>query len=346
VNEAPVERTILVTGGAGFIGSAVCRQLLRDGRTRVVNLDKLTYAASPASLDEVAASPRYRFVHGDIGDRALVAALLAEERVDAIMHLAAETHVDRSLSDAAIFIETNIAGTYQLLEAALHHWRALGAAMRERFRFLHVSTDEVFGDLPDDSGRFDEGSPYRPSSPYSASKAASDHLVRAWHHSYGLPVVVTNCSNNYGPFQHAEKLIPLTITRAMRGESVPVYGDGRNVRDWLHVEDHARALEIVLQCGTPGRSYTIGGREEHRNIAVVRMICDLLDSRLPLPGSSRRELVRFVADRPGHDRRYSIDPTRIETELGWRAAWTFARGLAATIDWHLAKGARMSAPTS
>ena len=337
MNEASVERTILVTGGAGFIGSAVCRQLIRGGRTRVINLDKLTYAASLDSVAEIAASPRYRFVHGDIGDRPLVAAMLAEERVDAIMHLAAESHVDRSLSDAGVFIETNITGTYQLLEAALDYWRGLDDEARARFRFHHVSTDEVFGDLPDDSSRFDEDSPYRPSSPYSASKAASDHLVRAWHHSYGLPVVLTNCSNNYGPFQHAEKLIPLTITRAIRGEELPVYGDGANIRDWLHVEDHARALEIVLQRGITGRSYAIGGREEHRNIAVVTMICDLLDARVPLPGAPRHELIRLVADRPGHDRRYAIDPARIETELGWRAGWTFARGLAATVDWHLAR---------
>jgi len=340
VNETAVERTVLVTGGAGFIGSALCRHLIRNGRTRVVNLDKLTYAASPAALEEVQASRRYRFVEGDIGDRALVAALLAEERVNAIMHLAAESHVDRSLADAGVFIETNIAGTYQLLEAALDHWRALDGEAREQFRFHHVSTDEVFGDLPDDSSRFDEDSPYRPSSPYSASKAASDHLVRAWHHSYGLPILLTNCSNNYGPFQHAEKLIPLTITRAIRGEMLPVYGDGANVRDWLHVDDHVRALEMVLQCGVPGRSYAIGGREEHRNIAVVERICDLLDARLPLTGMRRRELIRFVADRRGHDRRYAIDPDRIEREIGWRAAWSFADGLAATVDWHLAWAVR------
>jgi dTDP-glucose 4,6-dehydratase len=340
VNETAVERTVLVTGGAGFIGSALCRHLVRGGRTRVVNLDKLTYAASLTALEEVEASPRYRFVHGDIGDRELVAELLAGERVDAVMHLAAESHVDRSLADAGVFIETNITGTYQLLEAALDHWRALDGKARERFRFHHVSTDEVFGDLPDDSSRFDEDSPYRPSSPYSASKAASDHLVRAWHHSYGLPILLTNCSNNYGPFQHAEKLIPLTITRAIRGETLPVYGDGANVRDWLHVDDHVRALEMVLQCGVPGRSYAIGGREEHRNVAVVERICDLLDARLPVTGMRRRELIRFVADRRGHDRRYAIDPDRIEREVGWRAAWSFADGLAATVDWHLARAVR------
>lgn len=337
MNAVPVERTVLVTGGAGFIGSAVCRLLIGDGRTRVVNLDKLTYAASPTALASVAAAPRYRFVHGDIGDRALVAELLAEERVDAVMHLAAESHVDRSLADAEQFITTNITGTYHLLEAALDHWRGLSGEGQARFRFLHVSTDEVFGDLPDGSGVFDEESRYRPSSPYAASKAAADHLVRAWARSYGLPVVLTNCSNNYGPFQHAEKLIPLTITRALRGESLPVYGDGENVRDWLHVEDHARALELVLRRGLPGRSYAIGGREERRNIAVVTMICDLLDLRAPIAGLKRRELIRFVADRSGHDRRYAIDPSRIEGELGWRATWSFAAGLAATVGWYLAQ---------
>jgi dTDP-glucose 4,6-dehydratase len=337
VNGVPVERTVLVTGGAGFIGSAVCRLLLADGRTRVVNLDKLTYAASPAALASVAAAPHYRFVRGDIGDRALVARLMAEERIDAVMHLAAESHVDRSLADAEQFITTNITGTYHLLEAALDHWRRLSGEGQARFRFLHVSTDEVFGDLPYESGVFDEESRYRPSSPYAASKAAADHLVRAWGHSYGLPVVLTNCSNNYGPFQHAEKLIPLTITRALRGESLPVYGDGENVRDWLHVEDHARALDLVLRRGTPGRSYAIGGREERRNIAVVTMICDLLDSRAPIAGLKRRELIRFVTDRSGHDRRYAIDPSRIEGELGWRATWSFDAGLAATVEWYFAQ---------
>ncbi len=334
---APIERTILVTGGAGFIGSALCRLLAGDGRTRVINLDKLTYAASLASLESIADAPHYRFVHGDIGDRALVARLLAEERVDAVMHLAAESHVDRSLADAEQFIATNITGTYQLLEAALDHWRSLDSAGQARFRFLHVSTDEVFGDLPFDAGMFDEDSRYRPSSPYSASKAASDHLVRAWGHSYGLPVLLTNCSNNYGPFQHPEKLIPLTITRALRGELLPVYGNGENVRDWLHVEDHARGLDTVLRSGRPGRTYVIGGREERRNIAVVTQICDLLDGRVPIAGLRRRDLIRFVTDRSGHDRRYAIDPTRIEQELGWRTHWDFEAGLAATVEWYLAR---------
>lgn len=330
------ERCILVTGGAGFIGSAVCRHLVRGGRTRVINLDKLTYAASLGALAEVEQSPRYRFVQGDIGDRALVGRILAEEQVDGVMHLAAESHVDRSIDGPSVFVETNVTGTFHLLEMALDHWRGLAGEAKARFRFHHVSTDEVFGDLPFDSSRFDEASPYRPSSPYSASKAASDHLVRAWHHTYGLPVVLSNCSNNYGPHQFPEKLIPLTITRAAAGQTLPVYGTGENVRDWLHVEDHARALETVLRCGVVGETYVIGGRAEYSNIAVVTQICDLLDGKMPLPdGTPHRALIRMVTDRPGHDRRYAIDPSRIERELGWRAEIDFARGLAATVNWYL-----------
>lgn len=330
------DRCILVTGGAGFIGSAVCRHLVRGGRTRVINLDKLTYAASLSALAEVEQSPCYRFVQGDIGDRALVGRILAEERVDGVMHLAAESHVDRSIDGPSVFVETNVTGTFHLLEMALDHWRTLTGEAKARFRFHHVSTDEVFGDLPFDSSRFDETSPYRPSSPYSASKAASDHLVRAWHHTYGLPVVLSNCSNNYGPHQFPEKLIPLTITRAAAGQTLPVYGTGENVRDWLHVEDHARALEVVLHCGTTGETYVIGGRAECSNIAVVTQICDLLDSKMPLPdGTPHRTLIRMVTDRPGHDRRYAIDPSRIERELGWRAEIDFAQGLATTVDWYL-----------
>ncbi|MDB5706277.1 MAG: dTDP-glucose 4,6-dehydratase [Sphingomonas bacterium] len=330
------KRTILVTGGAGFVGSALCRHLIRGGRTRVLNLDKLTYAGSLTALANVERSPNYRFVHGDISDRALVAGLLVEESVDAVMHLAAESHVDRSIAGPAIFIETNITGTFHLLEAALDHWRSLEGEAKERFRFHHVSTDEVFGDLPFDDSRFSEESPYRPSSPYSASKAAADHLVRAWGHTYGLPVVLSNCSNNYGPCQHPEKLIPLTITRAIRGETLPVYGTGANVRDWLHVDDHARALETVVLGGVPGASYAVGAREEHSNVAVVATICDLLDERLPMVGNRRRrDLIRFVTDRAGHDRRYAIDPSRIERELGWRAEIGFVAGLAATVDWYL-----------
>lgn len=330
------DRCILVTGGAGFIGSAVCRHLVRGGRTRVINLDKLTYAASLSALAEVEQSPCYRFVQGDIGDRALVGRILAEERVDGVMHLAAESHVDRSIDGPSVFVETNVTGTFHLLEMALDHWRTLTGEAKARFRFHHVSTDEVFGDLPFDSSRFDETSPYRPSSPYSASKAASDHLVRAWHHTYGLPVVLSNCSNNYGPHQFPEKLIPLTITRAAAGQTLPVYGTGENVRDWLHVEDHARALEAVLHCGTVAETYVIGGRAECSNIAVVTQICDLLDSKMPLPdGTPHRTLIRMVTDRPGHDRRYAIDPSRIERELGWRAEIDFAQGLATTVDWYL-----------
>lgn len=337
---ATPERCVLVTGGAGFIGSAVCRHLVRGARTRVINLDKLTYAGSLSALADVAASPHYRFVQGDIADRALVTRLLAEERVDAVMHLAAESHVDRSIDGPAVFIETNITGTFHLLEVALNHWRGLDGAAKDRFRFHHISTDEVFGDLPFDCSKFDEYSPYRPSSPYSASKAASDHLVRAWHHTFGLPVVLSNCSNNYGPHQFPEKLIPLTITRASAGLSLPVYGTGENVRDWLHVEDHARALDAVMMRGAVGETYVIGGRAEHSNIAVVAMICDLLDAKAPLAnGKRRRSLIQLVADRPGHDRRYAIDPSRIERDLGWRAEIEFAEGLTKTIDWYLAESA-------
>ena len=339
-----VDRTVLVTGGAGFIGSALCRHLIRGGRTRVVNLDKLTYAASPDALTEVERSPLYRFVQGDISDRPLVAALLAEESIDAIMHLAAESHVDRSIHGPSVFIETNITGTFDLLEAALDHWRALPGQAKADFRFHHVSTDEVFGDLPFDDSRFDENSAYRPSSPYSASKAAADHLVRAWHHTYGLPVLVSHSGNNYGAYQHGEKLIPQTIMRAALGDTLPLYGDGSNVRDWLHVEDHARALELVMRHGTPGAGYAIGAREEYSNIAVVTAICDLLDQKAPWVGGVRRHsLIQFVDDRPGHDRRYAIDPSRIENELGWRPARRFAEGLETTIDWYLARTGVMSA---
>lgn len=337
MNDLAPDRTILITGGAGFIGSALCRRLVAGGRTRVINLDKLTYAGSLASLADIADAPNYRFVRGDIGDSALVERLLAEEGVDSIMHLAAESHVDRSIAGPAVFIDTNIVGTFYLLEAALAYWRRLAAEGRRRFRFHHVSTDEVFGDLPSDHGCFSEESPYRPSSPYAASKAAADHLVRAWHRTYGLPVVLSNCSNNYGPYQHPEKLIPFMIARAIRGETLPIYGTGMNIRDWLHVDDHVRALEAIERSGTPGASYMVGGREERSNIAVVTSICDLIDERLPrADGASRRCLIRFVEDRYGHDQRYAIDPSRIEQELGWRAEIGFEAGLAATVDWYLA----------
>ena len=331
-----MSETVLVTGGAGFIGSAVCRLLVGRG-TRVINLDKLTYAGNLASLAAIAESPDYRFVHGDICDAALILDLLREERVDAIMHLAAETHVDRSIDSPAAFVETNVTGTVRLLQAALDYWKSLTGDRRERFRFHHVSTDEVFGDLAFDDSVFREDTAYAPSSPYSASKAASDHFVRAWHATYGLPVVISNCSNNYGPWQFPEKLIPLTILNALEGRSLPVYGAGANVRDWLHVEDHAVALARVLTMGQPGETYLIGGKAERTNLQVVETICDLIDARLG--NQNRRRLITFVSDRPGHDRRYAIDPSKTERELGWHPAETFDTGLAATIDWYLANRA-------
>jgi dTDP-glucose 4,6-dehydratase len=328
-------RTILVTGGAGFIGSAVVRHLVRGG-ARVVNLDKLTYAGNRASLREIEDAPGHRFVQGDIADVPLVLSLLREERVEGVMHLAAESHVDRSIDGPGAFVETNVVGTFRLLTAALEYWKGLEGDARAAFRFHHVSTDEVFGDLPFDSGIFTEDTAYAPSSPYSASKAASDHFVRAWHATYGLPVVLSNCSNNYGPYHFPEKLIPLVILNALEGKPLPVYGEGANVRDWLFVEDHARALELVLTRGAVGESYNVGGRNERTNLQVVETICDLLDARLPLAdGRPRRELIAFVQDRPGHDRRYAIDATRLETELGWKAEENFETGLARTIDWYL-----------
>ena len=325
--------TLLVTGGAGFIGSAVCRLLVGRG-VRVINLDKLTYAGNLASLAAIAGSPHYRFVHGDISDAPMILDLLREERVDAVMHLAAETHVDRSIDSPAAFVETNVTGTVRLLQAALDYWKSLPGDRQGRFRFHHVSTDEVFGDLAFDDSVFREDTAYAPSSPYSASKAASDHFVRAWHATYGLPVVISNCSNNYGPWQFPEKLIPLTILNALEGRPLPVYGAGANVRDWLHVEDHAVALARVLTQGRPGETYLIGGKAERTNLQVVETICDLIDARLG--NENRRGLITFVSDRPGHDRRYAIDPSKTERELGWQPAETFDTGLAATIDWYLA----------
>jgi dTDP-glucose 4,6-dehydratase len=327
---------ILVTGGAGFIGSALCRHLVAEGRYRVVNLDKLTYAGNLDSLREIGDSPDYRFVQADIGDQAAVRELLAAESIDIVMHLAAESHVDRSIDGPEAFIDTNIVGTFRLLNAALEHWRGLPEDRKARFRFHHVSTDEVFGDLPLDEGIFTEETPYAPSSPYSASKAASDHLVRAWHETYGLPVVLSNCSNNFGPYHFPEKLIPLVILNALEGKALPVYGKGENVRDWLHVEDHVRALELVATRGAIGESYNVGGRAERTNLNVVETICDLLDTRGRLPdGRDRRSLIAFVTDRPGHDRRYAIDPSKIERDLGWQARESFESGIARTIDWYL-----------
>lgn len=331
-------RTIVVTGGAGFIGSAVCRHLIARGDTRVVNLDKLTYAGNLASLEEVKGSSNYCFVEVDIRDMSAVSGVLAEEQPEAIMHLAAESHVDRSIEGPGDFIETNIVGTFRLLQAALGYWNSLGEEKKARFRFHHVSTDEVFGDLPFDDGIFTEDTAYDPSSPYSASKAASDHLVRAWHHTYRLPVLISNCSNNYGPYHFPEKLIPLVILNALHERPLPVYGRGENIRDWLYVEDHARALDAVVSRGRPGETYLIGGRAERTNLDVVRVICHLLDQKAPrASGAPYRELITFVTDRPGHDRRYAIDPGKTERELGWRAEESFESGMAKTVDWYLAR---------
>ena len=322
---------ILVTGGAGFIGSAVVRLAVARGH-EVVNLDALTYAANLENVASVAGDPGYAFVKADIRHRPTLDEVLAQHRPDAIMHLAAESHVDRSIDGPAAFIETNIVGTYTLLEAARAYWVARGKP--EAFRFHHISTDEVFGSLGSD-GMFTEETAYDPRSPYSASKASSDHLVRAWGETYGLPVVLTNCSNNYGPFHFPEKLIPVVILNALHGRPIPVYGEGANVRDWLYVEDHADALLTVLTKGETGRSYNIGGENEATNLEIVRKICTLMDERHP-SGAPHSELITFVADRPGHDLRYAIDPSRIRDELGWRPSLTLDEGLAKTVDWYLA----------
>ncbi|BBD78873.1 dTDP-glucose 4,6-dehydratase [Aerosticca soli] len=328
-------KTLLVTGGAGFIGANFVLQAVADG-LRVVNLDKLTYAGNPDTLAPLADEPRHVFVQGDIGDRALVARLLAEHRPQAIVNFAAESHVDRSIDGPAAFVETNVVGTLALLECARDYWRGLDGPARGAFRFLHVSTDEVYGSLGAE-GRFSETTPYAPNSPYSASKAASDHLVRAFHHTYGLPTLTTNCSNNYGPYQFPEKLIPLTIQKALAGEPLPVYGDGRNVRDWLYVGDHCAAIRRVLEAGRVGETYNVGGNAERENIAVVKTICALLDERRPRSdGRPHDSLITFVKDRPGHDRRYAIDSGKLQRELGWRPTQTFESGLARTVDWYLA----------
>jgi len=327
--------TLLVTGGAGFIGANFVLQALADG-LRVINLDKLTYAGNLDTLASLQGDARHSFVQGDIGDRTLVAKLLAEHRPDAIVNFAAESHVDRSIDGPAEFVQTNVVGTLGLLECARDYWRDLEGPARENFRFLHVSTDEVYGTLGE-TGMFTETTPYAPNSPYSASKAASDHLVRAFHHTYGLPVLTTNCSNNYGPFQFPEKLIPLIIQKALVGEALPVYGDGRNVRDWLYVKDHCRAILRVLETGRVGQVYNVGGDAERENIHVVRTICALLDARQPLAdGRKRDSLITYVKDRPGHDRRYAIDASKIKRELGWQQTESFESGLANTVDWYLA----------
>ena len=330
-----MENTIFVTGGAGFIGSAVCRYLIDSTQHTVVNIDKLTYAASLSSLDSIAENTRYNFEKTDILDRAGLDALFKTYKPRAVMHLAAESHVDRSITGASDFIETNILGSFQLLEAARAWWGQLDQGDQKDFRFLHVSTDEVYGSLGAE-GLFHETTPYDPSSPYSASKAASDHLVTAWHRTYGFPAVISNCSNNYGPFHFPEKLIPLITLNALEGRTLPVYGDGSNIRDWLYVDDHARALYTILTQGQLGEKYNVGGRNERTNLQVVETICDTLDRLTPLEnGKARRSLISFVTDRPGHDARYAIDATRLETELGWRAEENFESGLAKTIQWYL-----------
>ena len=329
---------VLVTGGAGFIGSAVVLELLRRPGMSVVNLDKLTYAANQAFLAQAAAMPGHVFVQADICDAEAVAAVLEQHAPDAIMHLAAESHVDRSIDGPAAFIQTNVVGTSVLLDAAQRYWQRLPAARRDAFRFMHISTDEVFGDLGPDDPAFTENSPYAPSSPYSASKASSDHLVRAWHRTYGLPVVLTNCSNNYGPRHFPEKLIPLTIVSALSGKPLPVYGDGGNVRDWLYVEDHANALAEVLTRGAVGETYMIGGTSECRNIDLVRAICEELERQAadkPAGVEHYADLITFVTDRPGHDRRYAVDIAKITGELGWTPSDTLVTGLRKTVAWYL-----------
>ncbi len=329
----PVQ-TLLVTGGAGFIGANFVLQAIADG-LRIINLDKLTYAGNPDTLASLAGDDRHVFVHGDIGDRALVSRLLTEHRPDAIVNFAAESHVDRSIDGPAEFVQTNVVGTLALLESARDYWRGLEGAARDAFRFLHISTDEVYGSLGAE-GSFTEQTAYAPNSPYSATKAASDHLVRAFHHTYGLPVLTTNCSNNYGPYQFPEKLIPLIIQKALVGEQLPVYGDGRNIRDWLFVGDHCSAIRRVLDAGRIGETYNVGGNAERENIAVVTTICALLDARQPLAGGKPRDtLITYVKDRPGHDRRYAIDSSKLQRELGWHPSQSFESGIEHTVDWYL-----------
>ena len=326
--------TWLVTGGAGFIGGNFVLEAVARG-VKVVNLDALTYAGNRDTLASLDGDPNHVFVHGDIGDRDLVAKLLAEHRPDAVLNFAAESHVDRSIDGPAAFIQTNVVGTLALLEAVRDHWKSLQGEAKDSFRFLHVSTDEVYGSLGE-TGKFTEETPYAPNSPYSASKAASDHLVRAFHHTYGLPVLTTNCSNNYGPYHFPEKLIPLVIAKALAGEALPVYGDGKQVRDWLFVADHCEAIRTVLAKGRVGETYNVGGNAEKQNLEVVQAICALLDARRPrADGISRASQITFVADRPGHDRRYAIDASKLRDELGWEPKYDFERGIAETIDWYL-----------
>jgi dTDP-glucose 4,6-dehydratase len=339
-----MSRRLLVTGGAGFIGANFVLARIAAG-DQVVVLDKLTYAGNVQSLAPLEHDPGYTFVRGDIADRELIGRLLEEYRPDAVLHFAAESHVDRSILGPEAFVMTNVVGTFRLLDAALEHWRSLEGTARERFRFLHVSTDEVYGSLAPSDPAFHEKTPYSPNSPYSASKAASDHLVRAYHHTYGLPTLTTNCSNNYGPLQFPEKLIPLMVLNALKGKPLPVYGDGLNVRDWLYVGDHCAAIATVLKKGRLGETYNIGGMNEMSNIKVVEMICDILDEWRP-EARPRRELITFVKDRPGHDRRYAIDCGKVTAELGWKPEETFASGIRKTVAWYLANMPWVEAITS
>lgn len=336
-------KTVIVTGGCGFIGTNFVQLLVKSGQYRVVNLDALTYAANALSLTDLDGHPDYLFVKGSITDRELVSSLFTTYQPAGVFHLAAESHVDRSIVNAEDFVMTNVVGTFTMLEAARTYWKGLPEEMKQSFRFLHVSTDEVFGSLGE-TGYFSEGTPYAPNSPYSASKASSDHFVRAFHHTYGLPTIITNCSNNYGPYQFPEKMIPLMIMNALSGKPLPVYGDGMNVRDWLYVEDHCKAIKVAFERGNPGEVYTVGGNNEQRNLDVVNAICTILDDVAPpveIPQlreqglKSYKELIRFVTDRPGHDRRYAIDSAKIKRELGWQAEVEFEAGLRQTIEWYL-----------
>jgi dTDP-glucose 4,6-dehydratase len=325
---------ILVTGGAGFIGSALVRHLVGNKLASVLNVDKLTYAGNPASLSLISSQPNYFFLHADIQDRLKIAQAMKDFRPTAVMHLAAESHVDRSIDEPTAFIDSNVLGTYQLLQCSLNYWKDLPAKEQQAFRFHHVSTDEVYGSLGAE-GLFTEDTAYDPHSPYSASKASSDHLVRAWFHTYGLPILLTNCSNNYGPYQFPEKLVPLVILNAIHRKPLPVYGTGDNIRDWLYVEDHVQALWKVVRCGEPGRTFNIGGNMERTNLNVVTTICEILDELKPMSGGSHRDLITFVPDRPGHDKRYAIDASRIHRELSWQPTETFESGMQKTVDWFL-----------
>jgi dTDP-glucose 4,6-dehydratase len=334
---------VLVTGGCGFIGSNFVRRLLRDERPepyRIINLDKLTYAGNPSNLADVAGDGRYFFVHGDIGDEALVTRILGEHQIGAVVNFAAESHVDRSIDSPEAFVQTNVLGTLRLLNAVRRHWTGLKDGEKDAFRFLHISTDEVYGTLSPEDPAFTEATFFAPTSPYAPSKVARDHVVRAYHHTYGLPVLTTNCSNNYGPFQFPEKLLPLVILNALEGRKLPIYGDGLQVRDWLHVEDHCRAIALVLERGHLGETYNVGGLNERTNLQAVRLICSLLDSKAPQKdGTPHARLIEFVADRPGHDRRYAINCSKLQHELGWQPFESFETGLAKTVDWYLANRA-------